>query len=264
MGNAPVKKIIPPQADGTKFNIITSRGNVMATHVIHCTNAHVGHLVPGLRSRVVPLRGHMSAQSPGKALPDLSSEHSWSFHYTHGFDYLTQLPPSYPSTSPLCTGGEMMLGGGVAQAVGGGIYDMGVASDSLPFDLHTKIHLCGALRAIFAPDYWGEENGTAVKSMWTGNMGFSTDGLPFVGRLPVSLTGRDSMVASKTGAEWVAAGFSGEGMVHAWRSGVAVAQMVLEDISPENTSDWREWLPTEMEITEERIKDATFQPPPRS
>lgn len=62
-------------------------------------------------------------------------------------------------------------------------------------------------------------------------MGFTYDSLPLVGKLPSSLTGRN-LPPKSLGSEWMAAGFNGEGMVHAWRSGIAVAQMLLEHIDP--------------------------------
>ena len=89
-------------------------------------------------------------------------------------------------------------------------------------------------------------------------MGFSTDDMPFVGKLPVSLTGRDLSGGVETGCEWVAAGYCGEGMVNAWRSGIAVGQMILEELSPEDKGDWQDWLPEEFCITDERIERSTF------
>ena len=148
-----------------------------------------------------------------------------------------------------------MMGGGLVQAVGGGIEELGVASDSLPFDFQTKAHLSGVLRAAFAEDKWGEEDGKAVKSMWTGNMGFTYDSLPFVGKLPFSLTKRE-VEPNSPSSEWIAAGFNGEGMVQAWRSGIAIAQMLLEEIDPEKTFGWQEWFPELLFVTEERMKNS--------
>ncbi|PVH81662.1 putative FAD dependent oxidoreductase [Cadophora sp. DSE1049] len=250
--NTPVNAILRPDDDNSKFTIVTPRGNIKATHVVHCTNAHAGHLIPGLRGHIVPLRGHMSAQVPGKSFPD-QSHRSWSFIYAKGFDYLTQLLPNYPSSSPLCAGSELMMGGGFAQGLGGGIEDFGVATDSRPFDFHTKVHLSGILRAAFAEEKWGEEDSKPIKSMWTGNMGFTHDSLPLVGKLHSSLTGRN-LHPKSIGSEWIAAGFNGEGMVHAWRSGVAVAQMMLEDLAPNSSYGWQEWFPDQLLVTEERLK----------
>jgi hypothetical protein len=118
----------------------------------------------------------------------------------------------------------------LAQSLERGTNEVGIATDSGPLDFHTKIHLSGALRAIYAPETWGEESGTAVKVMWTGSLGVSTDKLPFVGKLPSSFTGRDSS-STQVGSEWTSVGYSGEGMVNVWRYGIAITQMVLEDMS---------------------------------
>ncbi len=63
-------------------------------------------------------------------------------------------------------------------------------------------------------------------SMWTGTMGFSSDGFPWVGKLSASLTKRQ--LVSESGSEWVAAAFGGGGTVHCWLSGKALAIMVLK------------------------------------
>lgn len=141
-----------------------------------------------------------------------------------------------------------MFGGGFAQGKGGGIADLGVATDS-GVDLYTDIHLSGALSAVFGRGNWGAVSGPAVEMMWTGNMGFSADGLPWVGRLPESLTRRGKdMDLEGRGQEWISAGFSGEGMVHAWLCGKALAWMILDD------GQVLSWFPEQMLVTEERIK----------
>ena len=120
------------------------------------------------------------------------------------------------------------------------------------------VHLTGILKAAFAEENWGEEDKKPIKSMWTGNMGFTYDSLPFVGKVPSSLTGR-KVHPKSAGSEWIAAGFNGEGMVHTWRSGIAVAQMILEDSTTNSSRGWQEWLPDQLLITEERIQNSDLQ-----
>ncbi|KAJ5812033.1 hypothetical protein N7474_008334 [Penicillium riverlandense] len=234
-----------------RYKVETSRGTIFANHVIHCTNAHVSHLVPGLRGRIFPVRGQMSAQTPGDRFPCQAKEHSWLFNYERGFDYLTQLP-----------GGQMMLGGGFAQGEGGGLADLGIATDS-DLSLYIDIHLSGALSAIFGRQAWGRVNGDPVQAMWTGNMAFSSDGFPWVGRLPASMTRRDSDRSASAsshgnGAEWVCAAFGGEGMVQAWLCGKALATMLLlqdRRLAPTADADMS-WFPDQMLVSEERIAAA--------
>ncbi|KAF7906646.1 hypothetical protein EAF00_000925 [Botryotinia globosa] len=228
------------------YEVMTARGTIKTKHVIHCTNAHIGHLVPGIKGCIFPIVGQMSAQPPGDKFKP-QSDHSWIFNYDHGFDYLTQLPVTAASN------GEMMMGGGYAQTQGGGIHETGVSNDA-ELNMYANIHLRGVLGAVFAPENWGAVNGPAVSAMWTGNMGFSTDGLPWVGKLPVSLTQRNPTPAH--GAEWAAAAFSGEGMVHAWLSGKALAHMIRAGEAEESADAdvvVPEWFPDAMVITEKRL-----------
>lgn len=240
-----------------KYTVQTTRGTILARHVVHCTNAHVGHLVPGLRGRIYSIRGQMSAQTPGDKFPSQGGKHSWIFNYERGFDYLTQLPSTNGSS------GQMMFGGAFAQSEGRGIADLGVATDS-KLSLYIDMHLSGALSAVFGCDNWGAVSGPSVQSMWTGNMGFSADGLPWVGMLPSSLTGRKTSVFKSgcssenqnAGGEWVSAAFSGEGMVQAWLCGKALAVMLLSKngrLADGQSSDLS-WLPEQMLVTEERAR----------
>ncbi|KAJ5778150.1 hypothetical protein N7520_001396 [Penicillium odoratum] len=228
-----------------KYKVYTSRGIISARHVIHCTNSHVSHLVPGLRGRIFPVRGQMSAQTPGDKFPFQAYKHSWLFSYHRGFDYLTQLP-----------GGQMMLGGGFAQGQLGGLADLGIARDD-ELCMYNDIHLSGALSAVFGRDSWGRVQGDPVQAMWTGNMAFSTDSFPWVGQLPTSVTNRSSS-GEGVGAEWVCAAFGGDGMVQCWLCGKALATMLLlQDgtLDPASNADLS-WVPEQMLVSEKRVAAA--------
>ena len=211
----------------------------------------------------------MSAQTPGSRFPDYSRKHSWAFMYERGFDYLTQLPrqvlgdggDSNNEHHKIVSDNEMMFGGGFAQGKESGIADLGIASDA-ELSLYCDIHLSGALSAVFSRENWGPAPPSphpAVKMMWTGNMGFSADGLPWVGRVGSSVTGRPD--SEGAGAEWISAAFSGEGMVHAWLCGKELGRMILADdgvISASELDSDREWFPEQMLITEERLQRAVL------
>jgi len=84
----------------------------------------------------------------------------------------------------------------------------------------------------------------------SGIIGLSGDFHPWVGRLSHRITGRQSphtsaaqiTVEDRRGfvpasgladpGEWIAAGFSGEGMTHAWMCGAAIAHMILKTSDP--------------------------------
>lgn len=235
------------------FSVETPRGSIKCRNVVHCTNGHVSHLLPQLKGCIYPVRGQMSAQNAGEEFPAYGRKHSWLMNYDFGFDYLTQLPDDHGVSN-----GEMMFGGGFAHGRKGGIGDLGIPTDDA-LSLDCAIHLSGALAAIFGHENWGKINGPSVKSMWTGTMGFSSDGLPWVGRLPASLTcrgtGRDGEDGTH-GSEWISAGFSGEGMVQAWLCGKALGEMIIKHggkIKDGDSCDKVAWFPEQMLVTKERV-----------
>ncbi|PLB41033.1 NAD(P)/FAD-dependent oxidoreductase [Aspergillus candidus] len=232
-------------------SVVTARGKIRTRHVIHCTNAHVGHLVPGLRGRIYPIRGQMSAQNAGVKFINQGTENSWLFNYERGFDYLTQLPSGGQADAA-----KMMFGGGFAQGQTGGVADIGISTDS-ELSFYADIHLSGALSSIFGRENWGAVSGPSVEQMWTGNMGFSADGNPWVGRLPLSATQRGGDKDSH-GAEWVACAFSGEGMVQAWLCGKALALMVLNHDQQSSGAGDLSWFPEQLLVTEDRLHDSVL------
>jgi glycine/D-amino acid oxidase-like deaminating enzyme len=92
------------------------------------------------------------------------------------------------------------------------------------------------------------------------------DSMPLVGPLDANLTGRDRKVQkhdAESCGEWIAAGFSGEGMVWAWLSGAALGVMIAggedEDL-PEAPGRpggrLSEWFPRELLVSKERMRSA--------
>ncbi|KAI5304961.1 hypothetical protein KEM56_005613 [Ascosphaera pollenicola] len=248
----PVTKI--ERSNDTNYLVITPRGIIKTKHILHATNSHVSHHIPGLRARVMPLRGQMSAQSPPSTFEFRGDNTSWSFGYQMGFDYLTQLPKNTPSKKKdLVEGQEMMFGGGLVQARHNGFEELGVVDDSVlnpTIAQHLSTMLTKAFTCVKGETF-------LVKSMWTGIMAFSTDGLPWVGRVPESATGRKAPSSETSdpvpSGEWVAAGYSGEGMVQAWGCGKAVSMMILG--LEEQT---RSWFPEQFIVTEKRLADHPF------
>lgn len=206
---------------GRGYEVTTPRGVIETRHVVHATNAWASHLLPGLRERIVPLRGIVNAQIPSTGL-GWDGTRSFVFFprdSMDAFDYMTQQPTGeagstgkYPSPS-----GEVMFGGGMLLSKGW-IEDVG-NTDDRSWNPDTGRHLAGALNG-----YFGAR--AAVAAVWSGIMGMSTDDAPWVGRVPEWLSGRTGGDAGP--GEWIAAGYSGEGMVHSWLSGRAVAEMVAE------------------------------------
>ncbi|KAF7319390.1 FAD-dependent protein [Mycena chlorophos] len=239
--------------DSTYYLVETPKGFIRAKHIVHATNAWTSHLLPGMRGKIVPIRGHMSASRPGTGLgavpisetasiDTLAPPSNWTGQrsfvvYGQGtYNYITQQPPaSAPTASYPPTSGELMFGGGLAS--GDLFAEVGNADDHEPASIGVSAYLGGAPSTYFGAQ-WGEEgrptnvekldpevSAGRVLKVWTGILGISADKQPWVGRLPNKITRRKA--PSKDGGEWIAAGYSGEGMVHAWLSGKSVAQMIL-------------------------------------
>lgn len=47
--------------------------------------------------------------------------------------------------------------------------------------------------------------------------------------------------------------------MNAWGCGTAVAQMVLEEVDSVFQSDWRDWFPEQMLVSEQRLEDSILQ-----
>ncbi|KAG9083984.1 hypothetical protein FRC06_004288 [Ceratobasidium sp. 370] len=246
VSNCPTSDIIGPTTGRPFYTLVTEKGNITASHVIHATNAHVAHLVSGLRSKVFPLRQTMTAQTHRSFPTTEGGLQSFSFLYSEGFDYLTQRPD-----------GTVMIGGGFAQSPQQGMAEVGVNTDEA-YDPTAAAHLCGALSVLFKSSESEDSNvANHVKSIWAGSIGISADGMPWVGRLPTRITGRGvppPLEGSKIAqpGEWVSAGYSGEGMVNAPLCAKALAMMILKP-DEDNVSSW---FPDEMRISERRCRKA--------
>ncbi|KAF2102536.1 putative FAD dependent oxidoreductase [Rhizodiscina lignyota] len=215
----PVTSIASSGNSEQPYIVKTARGSISASHVVHCTNGHAAHLLPILRGKLFPFRGQMTAQAPPPTFPRVGHERSWSLRDKKRFDYMTQSPLS---------SGEIFIGG----AEDGRLKEFGCTRD----DELNPIAL-DHLSKVIAKDFEGGE-GTRVVEKWTGIMGMSLDDLPWVGRIPEEVSGRRR---EGEASEWIAAGFCGNGMVSAWLSGKAIAEMIVggEDAVGE-------WFPKQM------------------
>lgn len=252
-------------ADGGRYPYVvsTSRGRVLARHVVHATNAFASHLVPGLRGKASGALCHMTAQRPGQDFPDDNGKRSWSVIFNQGFDYITRRPGVSEKR-----GGELMVGGGFFQSGKQGMDMFGDYDDS-KMDAMTMMHLEGVMPTVFN---WGAEaHGRRIIKAWSGIVGFSGDMLPLVGRLDSRLTKRKitssggKEILSKADrvepGEWIAAYFCGDGMVWAWGCGTAVGVMLAgseDDDLPEDAGrpagKLKDWFPTELYASWERVR----------
>ena len=221
----PVLSLSPPSSTERSWTVRTCRGTVLATHVLLATNGYTSHLLPQLSSIIVPVKGQMSALVPPPAFLTKPLQHTYSFLGVNGAsrgqdDYLAQQPISTDEDSEAARG-QLMFGGGrqLAKHQGVGIDNDNVLDKPVANYLRTKLHeFMDTKEGIL--DYSSGEPSTESKldavSGWTGIMGHSCDGAPWVGAVPDSP------------GLWISAGFTGHGMPNAPLSAQYVARLILD------------------------------------
>lgn len=236
--------------NGTAYNVSTNRGVIKCDHVVHATNAWMGHLLPHLNKKATGMRAHMSAQNPGDefSYEGFHGDRSWSIiHGPDDFDYMTQRPS-----------GDIMLGGGAFRSKNDGLDQIGVWDDSRT-DVFTSAYLAGILPIAFTQEKQQRQSETHSRYLhqhWSGIISLTGDSLPFVGKLDSGICAKN---VQGNAAEWIAAGYNGEGMVFAWLCGTALGLMIMgtehEDIpvSPGFPGGpLHEWFPEELRLDRKR------------
>lgn len=238
--NTPVHAILPSTSttakDDSAWDIFTQYTTLKAKHVILATNGYTPYLVHSLQGAIVPMRGQITAQRPGPRnnlttpLPT-----TYSFIYRDGYEYM--IP------RPLDDGTQhVIIGGGLGRLPAAGATEYGTVDDSsLNPQISTYLH--GSLAGYFGAENWGEggddDASHRVVQEWTGIMGATADGRPFVGEIP----GRKGM--------WISAGFNGHGMVLCFKAAEGLVEMINGKGKPG-------WFPESFLITEERVEKARF------
>ena len=238
----PVSEITSTEDGDYRFTLSTPRGFVQAKHVIHCTNGHASHLLPGLRGLIYPLRGTMSTQSPYAGFPYLGDKLSWAL----------QIDPSYDAQKTTVEAGLYYI---TQNAKSGDIFIGGEYSNILEVLSSDDSKICETSRQNIMsvlPRIFEQYTEGTVKSVWSGILAFTADGLPLVGQVPGFITKPDcSKAAPVAGNQWIAAGFNGYGMPQCWGAGEAVAKLILG--GEQARSEVFERLPEAFEVTEERF-----------
>jgi glycine/D-amino acid oxidase-like deaminating enzyme len=189
---------ISSAGDGT-WTAATDRGNITTSKLILATNGYTAHLVPEFLGRIVPHRGQVTAQRPGGKLTGLKPDGlptTYSFVIGNGFDYMVPRPP-LPEV-PKGNVGDIIIGGGAGTILSPNPSQFGQTDDTVLNPAVSKA-LHAALPLYFGAN-WGVDNAELrVRKEWSGVIGGTIDGAPFVGAVP-----------EKKGL-WVSAGFNGNG-----------------------------------------------------
>ncbi|KAH7398576.1 FAD dependent oxidoreductase-like protein [Pyrenochaeta sp. MPI-SDFR-AT-0127] len=220
--------------DKAFWDIFTQYNTITAKNVILATNGYTPYLLKELQGIIVPMRGQITAQRPGKAT-NLSTplSTSYSFIYQSGYEYM--IP------RPLSNGGQhIIIGGGLGRLPRGGSSEFGTVDDS-SLNPNVTEYLRGSLTGYFGTENWGEtseeEASARIVQEWTGIMGATADDRPIVGEVP-----------GKKGI-WISAGFNGHGMVLCLKAAQALAKMVTEGYEARPA-----WFPESFLIDKSRLE----------
>ncbi|KAJ2901704.1 uncharacterized protein MKZ38_001514 [Zalerion maritima] len=234
--NTPVLAIqrINGSASEDSWVLHTPRGQVATSKALLCCNGYISHILPEFTGLVVPVRGQMAGLTPPATL-EKQIGHSYVF-MGHGNtdifrdDYLIQRGEN--SGPPR---GMFLLGGGRGHDAekGLGVSDDGVIDNGVAKYLRTEL---GRELDIGSKDELG------AQYQWTGIMGYSRDGNPWVGPVPETLGGGPGL--------WVSGGYTGHGMP----VGARCAQGAVDMMVGVEEGKARVEIPAEFLITEERLK----------
>jgi len=239
--NTPVHSILPsPNTTSPSkpvYDIFTQYTTISTHNVILATNGYTPYLLPSLLGAIVPLRGQITVQRPPKTAKHPSVlPHTYSFIYASGYEYM--IPRQLPDG-----GQHIVIGGGLGRLPQGGVTEYGTVDDSaLNKDVGEYLH--GTVSGYFgapSPDAAvAEEPKYETVAEWTGIMGATADGRPFVGEVP----GQKGV--------WISAGFNGHGMVLCLKSAEALVKMM-------GGEGGLEWFPESFLISEERLEKCHFR-----
>ncbi|KAJ0159607.1 hypothetical protein CTA2_9401, partial [Colletotrichum tanaceti] len=200
----------------------TPKGPVAARRVVLATNGYTAFLDRRFQEVIVPTRGQIAAHRPGSKMPCGGRlPTTYSFIYEGGYEYMVPRPAGAPFA------GDMVIGGGLVRAPDEGLEEYGTTDDSrLNPVISSYLH---ETTPRYFGDNWGDDDGDGaagggrLRAEWTGIMGFSPDGFPFVGQMP----GIGGGGGNDEGL-WVSAGFQGHGMVFCWMCAKALVTMMLD------------------------------------
>ena len=226
--NTPATKVEKGE-DGI-WCVQTSRGVVRAKRVVLATNGYTAFLCEKFQGKIVPLRGQITAHRPGKNQPIGGLPTTYSFIYKNGYEYMIPRPQGSKHE------GDIIMGGGLVMAKEEGLEEFGTTDDTTINEDISK-YLTETTPRYFGSNWGKDHEDGRLRKQWTGIMGYSPDGFPFVGAVP-----REKNL-------WMAASFQGHGMVLCFMCARALVAMMSGDEEKLNS-----WFPEAFKVTEARLE----------
>jgi glycine/D-amino acid oxidase-like deaminating enzyme len=224
---------------GSKWQITTPRGTILAKQVLLATNGYTSHLIPAMSDLIVPVRGQIAALLPSQTQAPPQLNHSYVFASQQSpttpwrEDYMVQRPLDSVK-------GEFIFGGGRGFARNKGLAEWR--------DDEVEPEVSQFLKANLSPPLdlgaGGDASPLEPEYEWTGIMGYSRDLHPWVGAVPGSVGGGEGL--------FVSAAYTGHGMPNAVLSAHGVVEMMRGVKKGESGVEYI--LPEEYVFSEERVE----------
>ncbi|KUI62495.1 putative oxidoreductase OrdL [Cytospora mali] len=223
--HTPVTRV-SDKPDGEGYYTITTseRGFLKAKQIIYATNGYTSSILPEFENKIVPVKGicsHIVPRKPSCApLPKNSYMIRWS-------------PTEYEYLIPRLDG-SIIVGGARSRFYSDldSWYNT-VGDDKLITTGNAHHHFDDYMQKVFKG--W-EDSEAYTENVWTGIMGYSSDGWPFIGPVP------------RRPNQFVIAGFTGHGMPQIFLSAKGIADMVVGGSNFKSTG-----VPRVYELTQERL-----------
>lgn len=217
----------------TTWTVQMARGSIATPTLILATNGYTARLLPQMQGLIVPLQGQVVAQRPGTGMPQTGLTNTYSLIWETGYEYMITRPPGSRNE------GDIVIGGGIHQLPNDGASRYGNTDDSsLEPTITSYLRRCTG--DVFASHWGADHQEGRIKTEWSGVMGASADGLPYVGPVP------------DAEGLFISACFNGHGMVWCFKAAQALIGTILG--SPEERRVIEHWFPQSAVISKERMK----------
>ncbi|KAH7020807.1 FAD dependent oxidoreductase [Microdochium trichocladiopsis] len=202
--------------------ITTPRGQMRARNVIFATNGYTNALLPEFADKIIAARGICSHIRPARAVAAPALRTSYMIRWSDtNYEYLI------PRLD-----GSIVVGGARSEF----FHDLpswyNNANDDALIE-SARHYFDGFMQRVF---HGWEDSGAKVDRIWTGIMGYTSDSLPFVGKIP----GRKN--------QYILAGFNGHGMPQVFLAAKGIAAMVVDKAGFGDVD-----IPAIFEITQARL-----------
>ncbi|CAG7954251.1 unnamed protein product [Penicillium olsonii] len=208
-----------------RWTVKTERGCISAKKVVLATNAYTSSLAPQYKEKIVPVRGTCSriVVPPNDSVPRLTRTYTLRWN-NWNYDYLIPRDD-----------GSIVVGGARPAFIDDLANWYNVSDDSQVLEAAIR-YWDNYMQRNFVG--W-EESHAYTDRVWTGIMGYSSDGLPHIGRVP----GEDE--------QYIIAGFTGHGMPQIFLAAEGLAKMILQGLDFKETQ-----LPRLFESTPSRLENS--------